>query len=130
MAAEMFVVIYRKDVSGPKYGPDFAKAPTKAQKSEADESLELIARVRRPEVEAFLRDGFYNLPALPTKVIDNKGLRLLKHRQDGWVVPVGSLGRSGRADRSAVESIRLWIAQNMGHVVNPDHLAIVVQPMP
>ena len=124
----MNVVIYRKDVAGPKYNREtFTKAPTKAQKDEGDRALDLIARVRRPELEAFLRTDFYGLPALSPKVIDNRGLRLLKHADDGWAVPVGSLGRAGRADRAAAQSILLWIKQNMSHVVNPEHVSVVVQ---
>lgn len=124
------VVIYRKDVAGPKYNTEnYDKAPNKAQKAEAADHLEYIARVRRPELEAFLTDGFYSLTPIAPKTIDNKGERMMRHRNDGWIVPVGSLGRKGTADRSAAQSVLLWIKQNMGHVVNPDQVSIVVQRM-
>lgn len=124
----MNIVIYRKDVAGPKYNRDkFDKAPTKADKAEADEALEFLVRVRRPELEDFLRTGFYALPALSPKCIDNRGHRLMRHGSDGWEVPAGSQGRNPAATKATAQSILLWIKANMGHVVNPEHVSIVVQ---
>lgn len=115
----MNVVIYRKDVAG---------ARPKLKKADRDRAVavfEATCRVRRPSLEAFLADGFYSLPALTPSLIKNKAMRMLDHSGDGFVVPADSLGRSGVADASAVESINLWIKKNMAHLVNPDHVSVV-----
>lgn len=127
---EQRLVIYRKDIPGPKYDPSvYSRTPSKHQSEEANERLEYVARVRRPELEKFLGSDFYNLKALSARTIDNKPERLIKHRNEGWVIPEGSLGRTKAITHSTGQSVLLWIKKNMGHVVNPDHVSIVVQPM-
>lgn len=117
------VVIYRKDVPGAK--PRLKKA----EMERATALVEMTSRVKRPSLLAFLADpkGFYGLPALAPKVIDNKAIRIIDHGHAGWVVPADSLGRSGTADRSQAESIKLWIGKNAAHLVNIDHVSVVIE---
>jgi hypothetical protein len=124
------IAIYRKIGNKPK-----PKKLTKAEQATLNRRLELVCRVQRPElVEFFVSQAFYKLPALPTATIDNKGIRLLEHESDCFIVPNGSLGRKGiesigipAKERSTAQSILLWIKQNLGDVVNADEVSVVVQ---
>lgn len=116
------LVLYRK-ATGRK-----VRKLSKADASALAERLELLARVKRPSLVAFFLSGEFNsLPALSTRCIDNRGHRLMEHRNDGWVIPDDSLGRSGTADRAQAQSIILWIKGNLSDVVDPDSVSIVVQ---
>lgn len=122
------IVLYRKDATGPKWNPEqYDRKPTKAQIEEANRHLEYIVRVQRPELLAFLESGFYALPAIAPRVIANRGERLMRHIGDGWTIPDGSLGRNPAHNKSTTQSLILWIKQNCGHLVNPEHVSIVVQ---
>lgn len=133
----MNIVIYRKQATGPvNYNPEqFAKKPTAKQISEENRRMDLVARVKRPELVAFLADGFAKLPAIPQKVIDNRPERILSHEHDCWVIPAESLGRVAEkvatgdktAVKSCTQSLVLWVKQNCGHLVNPEHVSIVAQ---
>lgn len=133
------IVIYRKDLPGKNWSDDYATKPGKNVVAQAQERRSLTSRVDRPELVEFFESGsFYKLPALSTKIIDNKPERMLSHRNDCWVVPAGSLGRVAdkvatgdrAAIRSASQSVLLWIKQNLGYCVNPDHVSVVAQEMP
>ena len=114
------VVIYRKAGKAPR--------TSKAVKAEAAEALEFLCRVRRPEVEElFIEGGFWSLPELSTKCVDNRGHRLMKHSHDGWVVPASSLGRAGTVSKASAQSLLLWVKQNLGAWVDSDSVSIVVE---
>ncbi len=120
--------IYRKESSASR------PKVTKGELDQIERKLTLLTRVRRPELESFFipKNGtavspFYKLPAIPSAVIDNPGLRQLDHAGDGWVIPVGSWGRSDTADRSTAQSIVLWIKKNLADVVNVQDFSIVVE---
>lgn len=125
------IVIYRKDAVGAK-----PKRLTKAQADKLAQRLELVARVKRPELVEFFTSGdFYKLPAVSPKCIDNRPHRIMEHANDCWPIPDSCLGRvadkvaSGDkvAVKSATQSILLWIKQNLADVVNPDHVSVVDQ---
>jgi len=97
-------------------------------------------RVQRASLLSFLLDrkGFYALPVIPSKVLNNPAALLLDG-PDGpmagkgkrwidscWIVPADSLGKSGEADRSQCNSIRLWIEQNVPTVDTADVAVLYV----
>lgn len=98
-------------------------------------------RVQRASLLKFLLDrkGFYALPVIPSKVLNNPAAMVLDG-PDGpmapkgkrwidscWIVPADSLGKSGEADRSQCNSIRLWIEQNVPTVDSAD-VAVLFLP--
>ena len=98
-------------------------------------------RVQRASLLRFLidRKGFYALPVIPSKVLNNPAAMMLdgpagpmapkgKRWMDScWIVPADSLGKSGTADRSQCNSIRLWIEQNVPTVDSAD-VAVLFLP--
>lgn len=122
------VVIYRKDVG---YLPTKLSAD---QLAYLRRMLEMKCRVRRPDVEALFipeRAGvfsrFHKLYALPQHVIDNRPERLLNWADYGIVIPANNLGRVGKATKGSVDSLNLWIAQNLSTVVDPAEVSVVLE---
>lgn len=121
----LYAVLYRKDASGARWNPSqYDRKPTKAQRDHAAKVRSVTARVERPSLLDFLADGFYSLDAVPADF--HKPANLLDYSRCGWIIPTDSLGKAGRADRSAVQSIVLWIKQNCGEMVNPAHVSILL----
>lgn len=103
-------------------------------------------RVQRPSLLGlFLPLGrakaseFSKLPIIPSKVLNNPAAMILDG-PDGpmapvgkrwidscYVIPADSLGKSGEADRSQCNSIRLWIEQNVPAVDSAD-VAVLFLP--
>lgn len=76
-------------------------------------------------VELFTTGQFNELKLLPTEYHNAPRLRI-KHKTSeafGYVVKPEDLGRTGRADQSVANSIRLWIVQNIG--IDPKAFMIV-----
>ena len=117
------IKVYRKAVSGGK-----GRAPGKAKRVQVEERIDTFARVKRPSLQDFFLSGdFAKLPALSPQVIDNRPRRITDHAEDGWEVPVDSLGRKGTADASQAQSILLWVKKNLADVVNPEEVSVVVE---
>jgi hypothetical protein len=126
--------IYHIEGSGPR------PRPTAAQRKEMKQRIAALSRVNRDSVIDFFtpqgrsESKFYKLPCLPRAAVKDASARRYYHGEDGWTVPVPSLGRGGmdsltsgaEAARSTAESLRLWIAKHLGDVVNPNHVAVVV----
>lgn len=118
----MTIRIYRKEAA------HRSRKPVKAVRVETERRIAALARVQRPALQEFFLSGeFHKLPALSPQVIDNRALRMLDHAEAGWDVPTDSLGRKGTADASQAQSIILWIKKNLGDVVNPDEVSVVVE---
>jgi hypothetical protein len=108
--------------------------PSTAKATEVRERTAALARVQRPSLMEFLLDAFWTLPALPAAVVKDANVRAYYHGDDGWVLPVDSLGRKGaesvadeKAARSTAESVRLWIQKNLEDVVNIENVAVVIE---
>lgn len=100
---------------------------TKAAKVEMERKL-ATSRVNRPAiVDLFTSGAFDTLPTLPTEYRNAPRLRVVDGTaaSHGWIVPSDDLGRTGRADQSVANSIRLWITKNLS--VDPAAFAIVCE---
>ena len=114
-------------------------------------------RVKRPATAALFIpakgrkvSAFYNLPVLPSAIVNNAAALMAdgptgadcKWKDNylatsAFIVPMDDLGKyreNGLATvgdaNSARNSLRLWIDQNLGPVVNMDDLSIVHYPLP
>ena len=110
-----------------------APRPKAADVRAVRERTDRVARVPRPDVmDHFTPQGrgassFYKQPAVPASVVNNPAERRHNYDDAGWIVPVSSLGRYGRADRSTAESLRLWINKHLApELLHASHLAVVV----
>jgi len=108
-----------------------AKAPriTKAKAAAIAERL-ACARIQRPDVaELFLSGAFYDLAPLDPAERTTPALRAHRGtaKAKGWIIPADQLGRTGRADQSVANSIRLWITKNMAEAVRPADLTVVAE---
>lgn len=122
MDTEMQVVIYRLTERK-------VKRFTKAQKAQVEEAL-ATARVKRDDVVDFFVDGAMDaLPVLPDEFHNAPRLRALKGtaQQYGWIVPASNLGRATTVTQSTVNSLRLWVKQNLG--VDGSTVMIVAEPI-
>lgn len=139
----MRVVIFRKGDHRPSITPDIIGRVVSI--------LTHRVRVQRPSMASNDATGFflpakgrkvsefYRLPVVPSKVLNNAAALILDGPDGpmaskgkawvdtcGWVVPTDSLGKSGVADRSQANSIRLWIAQNLADVVAEEDVAVIL----
>jgi hypothetical protein len=90
------------------------------------------SRVQRPTLaEHFISGEAYKMDTLPSDERSTPALR--QHRGSaqrcGFILPTEELGRTGRADRSVANSVRLWIEKNLGPVVNVSDFLIVAEPI-
>lgn len=100
---------------------------TKAKAAAIAERL-ACARIQRPSLaDLFLTGAFYSLAPLDSAERTTPALR--QHRgtakAKGYVVPAEELGRTGRADQSVANSIRLWLTKNLGDALRPEDLTVV-----
>jgi hypothetical protein len=126
--------IYHIESSGPR------PTTTVAQRKEMRRRIAAMSRVDRDAVVDFFTpqgkgtSDFYKLPCLPRAAVKDASARRYYHGDEGWTVPAPSLGRYGLDSlthgatqaRSTAESLRLWIAKHLSDVVNPAHVAVVV----
>jgi len=113
---DLIVLFRRKTGKAPKKAPGTIKKILK--------KIAETARVKRDELVSFLLGGgFKALPVVPQSVIDSPTKRKVS---DGFVIPVGSLGRKGKATPEQAESIRLWVKKNVvPHGIDPDTVSVV-----
>jgi len=125
----IIVALYRKESASPR-----PKVSAKVRRDTL-EAIEHLARVQRPSLTEFVASGeFYRLPALTPAQVKDAAVRAYAHGAKGWEIPTDSLGRkadaavaSHDAARSTAESVRLWLAKNMASLIEPSHVAVVVE---
>jgi hypothetical protein len=118
--------IYRKASISP------TRKPTKAILEYADYLL-VLSKVRRPELEAFLRSGaFHSLPELTDAEVRDSGRRRRDHTGKGsaYIVTEGDKGRATASEQTVSMALRIWIMNYYveAGVLAADEFAVVVDP--
>lgn len=117
---EPIIVIYRTSDRKPR-------PLTKAQKLAIEEKL-ATARIQRPELlDFFMANTLATMEPLPEQYRNAPRLRTLHKtaKKYGWIVPVSCYGRGAAPTQSMVNSIRLWVKQNVG--IDGDQFMLVIE---
>jgi hypothetical protein len=118
--------IYRKTSS------TNTRKPTKATLAAVDHLLAL-SRVRRPDLEAFLRSGgFQALPDLTGAELKDAARRRRDHTGKGssYIVTDADKGRATTSEQTVSMSIRTWMMSYYveGGALAADEFAVVIDP--
>ena len=108
------------------------RKPTKAIVEYADYLL-VLSKIRRPELEAFLRSGaFHSLPELINAEVRDSGRRRRDHTYKGssYIVTDDDMGRATASEQTIAMSIRTWLMTYYveAGVLAADEFAVVVDP--
>ena len=118
------VRMYRKASATP------TRKPTKAALAAAEHALAL-ARVRRPDIEAFIaRGGFHKLTTLTAAEVKDAGRRRRDYRTDAhaYTLTAADMGRASTNPQTMSMAAKTWLTTYYvaTGVIGEDELAIVV----
>jgi hypothetical protein len=118
--------IYRKASITP------TRKPTKATLEYVDYLL-VLSKIRRPELEAFIRSGaFHSLPEFTDAEIRSAGRRRRDHSGKGssYIVTDADKGRATASEQTVSMAIRTWMMSYYveGGALAADEFAFVIDP--